>query len=417
MANQYQTLFALQVLHDYYNMNNHENKCADFDMVPTEDCIALMRNMQVLHRNFGSKLVTLIRAEEKANPAPPPATNWNPFIDFRESFVLRWYLKSKNPYFSNFTALALQLSERKRLYFSNLSNNTVAAVNALSKPVEVFVINQKYLPGHLVKAADGNIYEAVRISDGTAAANDTSNTNYWQKAKTNNPYVGAQDEVIIVGSAYNYNLLTAASDVVIQIFGLNKANALFPYDQLVETTEQHFTSTQSNVQIDFSKLPIGKYRMVVNSENDQWIYVDPQAIRQNVFGIVEIHHFANLPTNFQLQTAQKHLPTKAPLFSIWFKNRSVLWKYVSQNGNIRVIDGDPIPKIFEFTIGVPDGPQVKSKEFIALTETPITTLTLTKTTTLKTIKNLQNPEVEKLVFEKEGATGFFTSNMFIKIDI
>ncbi|HEY9341464.1 MAG TPA: hypothetical protein VIQ23_07775, partial [Hanamia sp.] len=59
---------------------------------------------------------------------------------------------------------------------------------------------------------------------------------------------------------------------------------------------------------------------------------------------------------------------------------------------------------------------VTSQESIALTETPLATLTATRTTTGKQIKNLKNPEVGNLIFERDGATGFFSSNMYVKID-
>lgn len=410
MSVQFQSLFTIQLLHDYYN--KHEDKCADFDIVPASDCALLLKNMKVLYKNYNNKLLTVVNANQETNETPPPAFRFKPFLDFNKELVFRWYLVLKNPHFSNFTAIALRQAEKKRLYFSNLSNNIVGGTLSLSNPISPFAIGKIYSPGNLVKGPDDNFYEAIRISDGTAQSNDITNTDYWQKTAINNPYVNDNDVVLIAGSSYNYKLQTPASNVNIKIFSLNKTDDNLPYDNLMETVVKTFSQIQESVTIDLSKRSRGKYKVVVNSEADTWIYVDENAVKQNIYGIIEIHHFEKVPAGFQLLSSGSYLKIPEPVFSIWFKNRSVTWKYISQNGDIGVTDGAAIPKIFLPGSAV----MVKSKEPISLTETPLATLTATKTATGKQIKNLKNPEVEKLVFEQDGATGFFSSNMFIKID-
>jgi hypothetical protein len=410
MSLQFQPLFTIQLLHDYYS--KHDNKCPDFDIVPADDCSLLMRNMQVLHKNDNNKLLTVINASKEANDTPPPAFKFTPFLNFNDELVFRFYVVLKNTHFSNFTAIALKQADRKRLYFTNLSNNKVGSTLALSNTILPFTLSKMYAPGNLVKGPDDNFYEAVRISDGTAQSKDITNKDYWQKAAANNPYASDNDEVIIAGNNYNYTLQTPASNIIIKIFGINKADNNLPYDDLIETVEKTFLQTQETVTIDLFKRKPGKYKVVVNGEADTWLYVDTDAVKQNVFGIIEIHHFEKVPADFQLLTTGSHLKIPEPVFSIWFKNRSVIWKYISQNGAIGVADSAVTPQVF-----LPGSATVvKSKEPIALTETPLATLTATKTATGKQIKNLKNPEVEKLVFEQDGATGFFSSNMYIKID-
>jgi hypothetical protein len=410
MSVQFQSLFTIQLLHDYYS--KHDNKCPDFDIVPAEDCSLLMKNMQVLHKNYNNKLLTVINAAKEDNDTPPPAFKLTPFLNFNKELVFRFYLILKNLHFSNFTAIALKQSDKKRLYFSNVSKNKVGSTLGLSNTILPFMVSKIYAPGNLVKGPDGNFYEAVRISDGTAASKDISNKDYWQKAAANNPYVSDNDEVIIAGSSYNYTLQTPASNVTIKIFGIDKTDTNLPYTNFIETIEQTFTQTQATVTIDLSKRKPGKYKVVVNSEAVIWLYADTNAVKQNIFGIIEIHHFEKVPADFQLLTTGKHIKIPEPVFSIWFKNRSVIWKYISQNGDIGVTDSAVTPQVF-----IPGSAAlVQSKEPIALTETPLVTLTVTKTATGKQIKNLKNPEVEKLVFEQDGITGFFSSNMYIKID-
>ena len=410
MSVQFQSLFTIQVLHDYYT--KHENKCADFDIVAAEDCALLMKNMQVLNKNYNNKLLTVINASKEINDTPPPDFKLTPFLNFGKEMVFRFYLTLKNSHFSNFTAIAVKQGERKRFYFSNLSKNKVGSVLSLSNNILPQTLSKMYAPGNLVKGADNNFYEAVRLSDGTVASKDITNTNYWQKAAANNPYVNDNDEVTIAGSTYNYKLQTPASNIIIKIFGLNKTDINLPYDNLVETVEKTFTQNQETVSIDLSKKKPGKYKVVVNSEDDTWLYVDAAAIQQNVFGIIEIHHFEKVPVDFQLLTSIGHIKIPEPVFSIWFKNRSVTWKYVSQNGDIGVTDSAAAPKIF-----LPGSAAVvRSAQAIAITETPLATLTAKKTSTGRELKNLKNPEIEKLVFEQDGATGFFSSSMYVKID-
>ena len=410
MSVQFQSLFSLQLLHDYYT--KHENRCTDFDIVASEDTALLMKNMHMLYKNYNNKLLIVINASKEINDIPPPAFKLTPFLAFGKEMVFRFYLSLKNPHFSNFSSIALKQSEKKRFYFSNLSKNKMGSIFSLSNTIAPHTLSKIYAPGNLVKGADDNFYEAVRISDGTAASKDINDKNYWQKAAVNNPYVNDADEVIIAGDSFSYKLKTPASNIIIKIFGLNKNDINLPYDNLTDTVEKTFTQNQETVSIDLSKKNPGKYKIVVNNEEDTWVYVDANAAKQNIFGIIEIHHFEKVPADFQILTSGGHIKIPEPVFTIWFKNRSVTWKYISQNGDIGVTDSAVVPKIF-----LPgSAAAVKSTEAIALTETPLTTLTATKTSTSKQIKFLKNPEVEKLVFEQDGATGFFSSNMYVKID-
>jgi hypothetical protein len=411
MSIQFQSLFTIQLTHDYYD--KHEKRCTDFDILPAEDCALLMKNMRILYRNYNNRLLTVVEAVKEVNDMPPPAFKLSPLLNFTTGMVFRYYLVLKNPHFSNFTAIALPLSDRKRLYFSNLSNNTVGSTLSLSNTIGAFVINKVYAPGDMVKGTDNNFYEAIRASDGTPASKDLANTAYWQQATANNPYVSNNDQVIVAGDYYNYRLQVPSGHITIKIFSLNKSDNSLPYDNLVETIEKTYSQNQETVTIDFSKKTPGKYRVVVNTEEDAWIYVDPAAIGQNVFGIIEIHHFEKVPPSFQLLAPGGRVRIPEALFTIQFKNRSVIWKYISQNDAISVADsGVPAQNFIPAA-----GTMVKSEKAIGLTEKPISTLTATRTATGKQIKNLKNPDIEKLVFEQDGNTGFFAGNMYVKIDI
>jgi len=114
-----------------------------------------------------------------------------------------------------------------------------------------------------------------------------------------------------------------------------------------------------------------------------------------------------------LLTSGGHIKIPEILFTIQFKNRSVIWKYISQNDAIEVTDSAATP----FNFIPASAAIVKSEKAIALSENPVTTLTAKRSATSTVIKNLKNPEIEKLVFEQEASTGFFAGNMYIKIDI
>lgn len=412
MSIQFQSLFTIQVLHDYYS--SHEKRCGDFAIVPTEDCALLMKNIQVLHKSYNNKLLTVVNAEKEPNDTPPPDFKLFPFPGFQKDMVLRYYLLLKNPYFSNFTAMALKLSEKKRYYFSNLSKNTTGSILSLSNIIIPFSISSIYETGSLVKGPDNKVYQAIRNSDGTLASKDLTDINYWQQAPEVNPYVSSEDEITLTGGTYNYKLKTSAANIIIKIFSIDKTNDSLPFDNLIETVEKIFPVSQETVIVDLSKRSPGKYKLIVNSEDPVWLYVDAVALRQNIIGIIEIHHFEKVPADFQLLTALGHIKIPEPVFTIWFKNRLVIWKYISQNGDIGVTDSG-VPALNFIPAS---GATVKSEKAIALTEKPITTLIAARSAPgTGSVKNLKNPDIEKLVFEKEGGTGFFAGNMYVKIDI
>ncbi len=410
MSVEFQSLFTVRVLHDYYNM--HDKRCNDFDIEPAEDCLLLMKNLQILHKNVGNRLLTVAYANKLSNGTPPPEFILKPFIDFKEGIVFRYYLKLKNPHFSNFTAVAVSLAERKRLYFSNLSKNLAGSVLSLSGFVGPFTISRKYEPGDLVKGPDDNFYESIRRGDGTADSQDLANAGYWLKASANGPFVSGSDQLTLVGNNYEYRLLTPASNIIIKTFSLNRSDSNLPYDSLLSTVEKNFSQNQDFVSVDFSKTPSGKYKIIVNNETELFVYVDPVALQQNVFGIIDIHHFEKVPVDFRFLTIGGDIKVPEPIYTIHFKNRSVIWKYISQNGDIGITDSAATPQAFLPATGL----VIKSANAIGLAEAPLSTLMATRTATGKQIKSLKNPEIEKLVFEKDGATGFFAGNMFVKID-
>jgi hypothetical protein len=381
--------------------------------VPAEDCDLLMKKMQILYKNYKNKFLTVINASKNVNETPPPNFKTTPFLNFPDVLVFRYYLILKNPHFLNFTSIALKQSSK--FYFSNISNNNTIGNLALSNPFSPISPEKMYLPGNLVKGPDNNLYEAIRIGDGTGESKDHTNTSYWQKVLVDGSYVSGSDEVIITSSSFNYTLQTPAANITVKIFGLNKTDNDLPYDKLLETVVHNFTQSQSSIVINLSKYEPGKYRIVVNTETETWIYLDPQAVKKNIFGIIEIFHFPKVPAPFKLLAAGNLIKIPEPIFTIWFKNRSVAWKYISQSGLDISVKEDNSSPTFNFFPAT--GLIVSSDQAIPLTETPKKlkmTVNLGNGNTNAEFKNLKNPEVENIVIEKEGNTGFYVSNMFVK---
>lgn len=409
MSVQFQSLFTIQVLHDYYNRHNY--RCADLAIVPADDCEQLMRNMQVLYRNYNHRLLAVINASKEVNDAPPPAFRLTPFLNFPDELVFRYYLFPRNPQFASITALALPVTAGKRLYFSNLSKNKTASVLSLSAVAGVFSVSKVYQPGDLVKGPDDRVYECIRASDGSVASKDLMSATYWLAATNANPYAGAADQVILTGSTYRYTLKTPAANITSKLFGMNKQEDSLPFDTLLHTDEQAFPQAQESVSIDMSGFAPGKYRLVVNSEEDIWLYIDPLAVKKGAWGIVEIHHFKKVPADFSLLTTGNHIKVPEPVFTIWFKNRSVIWRYISQLDAIGITDSGATP----FSFAPASGTVVESQQAIGLTETPLTTLTATRTSTGRQLNNLQNPMPSQLVYVQQDNTAFYSGNMYINI--
>ncbi|MFT3681161.1 MAG: hypothetical protein QM791_12865 [Ferruginibacter sp.] len=409
MGIQFQSLFTLQVLHDYYSM--HDNRCPDFSIIPSSDTMQQMTNQRMLHKNYSNKLFVVCGAEKIDNSNPPPASRQVPFVKLPAEMILRFYLVLNNKSFNNFTAVTPQ-EQRKVFYFSNLSKNKSGTVLSLSDSSPVFNATKLYLPGAIVKNADGDLFESVRISDGTPASKDLLDTDYWIQTPGNNPYVNVNSIISVTGGVYSYKLQTPAKDIDIKIFSLDRSGPDAVYSTVEKSVKRSYPQNQESIVVDFSAFRPGRYRLVVNGEPEVWIYVDPAVLRQSVFGIIEIHHYEKLPADFNLLEDNRYLKTPEQLFTVWFKNRSVIWKYTSQSGDaIGINDDSAAPQVF-----VPaSGTLVKSKKAIALKEEVNDKLKATVTASGREIKKLRNPDIDKLVFEKENDTGFFTSNIYIQV--
>jgi|GEM_PF-6063783 len=414
---QFQPLFTIQLIHDYYT--KHEKRCTDFDIVPTDECASLMKKMQILYKNHNNKFFTVVNANKTINEEPPPNFKITPFLNFPNDFVLRYYLVLKNPHFLNFTSIALPPSGK--CYFSNISKNNTIGNLALSNPFLSFSPERKYSPGNLVTGADDELFEAIRISDDTSESKDLNNASYWHKVTADGSYASGSDEVKLTAGSFHYTLQTPANSITIKIFGLNKTDNELPYDKLLATVVQNYPQNQQSIVINLSKYTPGKYRIVVNTEAETWIYLDPEAVKKNIFGIIEIFHFPKVPAQFKLLGPGNMIKIPEPVYTIWFKSRSVIWKYISQGGvNISVKEESdpPIPHFLESAAlnFIPaSGLTVQSEKPISLAETPrLLSMTVNFGSGDISFQNLKNPEVENIVVEKEANTGFFVSNMYVK---
>src|SRR5688572_7808438 len=109
----YKILFTIELLHEY----RVNGKSLDFEIVPSDDCLALFKGMNIEWRNNENRLVALIKENENGEPFlnTPPEKLYR--IHNKES-VFRIYLKLKNPLFANYTNIDLSTFGTQRLLFS-----------------------------------------------------------------------------------------------------------------------------------------------------------------------------------------------------------------------------------------------------------------------------------------------------------
>src|SRR4051794_1845088 len=123
MTGNYNRFFTIDLLHEYFL----DGKSQDIEIVPTENCKALARNIGLQFRFFQNRLISLIKVNEDDEPyVNIPGSKF-----YRKHYgnaVFRFYIKNKNPLFFNFTNTGNTLSSRKKFYFSNLSHNELNGV-------------------------------------------------------------------------------------------------------------------------------------------------------------------------------------------------------------------------------------------------------------------------------------------------
>jgi hypothetical protein len=158
--------------------------------------------------------------------------------------------------------------------------------------------------------------------------------------------------------------------------------------------------------LDLSTLPAGKYILNVNGAV-QPIYLNNELSKTKAFAVIDIFNEATLAAEYQLLNSSNNL--SSPQFSIYFLNRSTIWKYVlpSSSNDGDITDND---NVFQFTITSPVSNTILSATPIPLSEKA---LDLTLTIHGQDYTPIACASPQKLANQTIGNETYYCSEIFL----
>jgi hypothetical protein len=256
-----------------------------------------------------------VSLNKDGKPVPQPANN----------LQLTFFLQLKNPVFFNYTNLPFSHPAGKVYYFTNRNATAVNGKNYLSLNVQAYSNTRTYNPGDLALNGSGVVFKAIRTKE---SSNPVAfpDSNYWQQVD-NNRYVSERDALQWRPSLSTYTFETAAASANVQVRAYNQATG--NYTTVVLTKIVAFAGDVPSFPLDLSPLPPGKYELTVNGER-QMIYLNDELSRVKPFAVIDLFFEPTLPAANRLLDADNRL--LSPVYTLFFLNRSTLWKYVLQSG-------------------------------------------------------------------------------------
>lgn len=331
MTTSYKILFMIELLHDFYR----DGRCSDFRFIPTTETAVHLRNYNALCKTVGNKFIVLIKTDDTGKP----------FTEIKPEHQFSFFIELMKPLFMTVSNLDLNALAQKRFYFTNLHQNKVTLspgndVLYLSKAVESYNAITAYKPGDLVVSA-GIIYECIASSTGNLPAVPST---FWA-SRGKNQYASPDNLIQFVPQQYTFKVNPAAAVMNITVFALNITSNLFDKQVLQQTIS--FESAQQQVNIDFSSLPDGRYKVIINT-NSYEVYISNTAVYQNMFGVVDL--YAHLPAgnDFAFTDAAGKLKDQIVAskniwlnYTIRFANRMAFWKYVTPKKGVVAVGSNP----------------------------------------------------------------------------
>lgn len=329
----YKILFEVSLEHDYYS----DLQCRDFSIIPSEKTNELLKANQMLVKMLGSKLVCLIKIKTQG-----PDKN-KPLFPVNTTDKYLFYLVLNRPQFNIISNLDEdKFKDGYRFYFSNIYENDLDTKINLTAPIKLTGDPADYKPGDLTADAAHIVYECIKS---TSEATPPPDPVFWFN-RGKQQYVSARDMLLVNTKVENYTTNAAARDFKIKVFGLNTADSSYSSELKIKNNRVITDENTNNVQFNLQELTPGKYKARINSDDPFFMFVDDNAVHNNVFGVIEIFsHFPNGST-FGFFDANGEVKDKITdtgpewlQYKIHFPNRLAFWKYLTPRHNISSIDG------------------------------------------------------------------------------
>jgi hypothetical protein len=349
MTLQYEILFTTELLHKFFT----DELCPDLSIVPSAETVQLLGGRRIMIRSAQNRFFAGIQTD----------TPGKPFILPEEGMQMSFFLMLKNPLFFNYTNLPTGYPGGKLYHFTNRNNNRSNNRNFLSLDTP-YDNTKNYKPGDLALNPAGTIFEAIRSSMGITPPADNGSADQWMQVDpgaSRNRYMSEADAVQWLPSRGTWHFAAPQTSAAIQVRGYKQATG--DYSQPVLSQTINFATPATSFTLDLSALPSGKYDLVINGTG-QFIYLSDDPNAASAFAVIDLFQESTLAADYLMLDGTGSL--RSPLYSIYFLNRSTIWKYVFADGLIAAVTDNA--NIYQFTVANPPSGTAFSAKPIPLNE-------------------------------------------------
>ncbi|MEL6865371.1 MAG: hypothetical protein AAFP19_13175 [Bacteroidota bacterium] len=267
MTISYAKLFEVRILHTYYS----ENQSPDFELVPTQKSVQILRNLRLKMRPLNNGLAVYA-----------PISNSDLLLEFpfelTDQIVFSFELKLTNPHFLNFTNLPLDLANNIIYYLTNKNTN--------SRVVTDFGTDSLLL---LCNAAE--------------------------------EFVSDADHIILRPKNFKHIFASPVNNFKFEVDG-NPIDD--PYTTSIKTEEAN-----EEYDLDLSGISDGRHSLTTDTSTEE-IYLSNEVARSSPFGLVEIFHNSDIDSSYRFVNADKEIEAKT--YYLTFDQRETIWRYIFSDG-------------------------------------------------------------------------------------
>jgi hypothetical protein len=277
-----------------------------------------------------------------------------------------------------------------------------------SKLVKDHIIGKHYAPTDAVKRVGSeDLFVAVKqhTSKTEAELEDISLWKSFEPAKTQ--YCTGNDLVAYCNDKLVVTLPAPVTKADITINGFNYDVVKPAYNvPVIQMETRSFGKPVSEIKVNLSSLPPGKYQVNVNKEV-RVVYFDPLLNAGNMLGVIEIFNHLPGANDYALLTDDEKL--KNTKFRIQFANRKILWKYTRKDSKADSVT-DTGDTAYKFNL---QGDSFVSAIPIPLSEDVLKTLKLEFNTKDFRLFPLPNPKVNQLAVYKQDDYDYLCSEVHL----
>lgn len=308
----YGAFFKVELLHRFFS----DFSCPDFFITPSLQTAGVLSGHHIIAKQYGHQLYAGMQLDANGKPLSVPD----------ENLQLTFFLQLKNPLFFNYTNIPLQGPPGKVYYFTNRNDTVANGKNFLSADIPDYLNTKTYGVGDLARhPVSGIVHQAIR-SSGQAAPFNLSEPTHWA-AVDGARYMSERDALQWLPSLSTYTFTDPQPAAAIEVLGYNPAARNHSLTVLSKTIS--FAQAAPSFPLDLSGLSAGKYILRVNGR-EQSIYLNDELGRTKAFAVVDIFNDGTLPAAYSLPNGTD--PLLPPTYTVYFLNRSTMWKYIIASG-------------------------------------------------------------------------------------